>query len=86
MNAQTQTQTQTQTYKHTCNTCAHTRELHCLFELIKTVSAMLLNNLGENDRELHKGHHVEQNGGPAEGARHAHSCGLHCLQRATHVL
>jgi hypothetical protein len=30
-----------------------------LLEFVKTIRAMLLNNLGEYNRELDKGHHME---------------------------
>jgi hypothetical protein len=33
---------------------------HCLLELVEAIRAVLLNDLGENDGELHEGHHVEQ--------------------------
>jgi hypothetical protein len=32
----------------------------CLLELVEAIRAVLLNDLGENNRKLYEGHHVEQ--------------------------
>ena len=59
----------------------------CLLELVEAISAMLLNNLGENNGKLNEWHHVKQNVGPAEQQHYEHKLKVPQLFiQATHVL